>query len=42
MSMKELAERVGVSSSFLSQVSRGHKRLSPGAQARVEEALDPR
>ena len=40
MSMKELADRVGVSSSFLSQVSRGHKRLSPGAQARVEEALD--
>ena len=40
MSMKELADRVGVSPSFMSQVSRGHKRLSPGAQARVEEALD--
>ena len=40
MSMKELADRVGVSSNFLSQVSRGRKRLSPGAQARVEEALD--
>ena len=37
MSMKELADRVGVSRSFL---SRGHKHLSPGAQARVEEALD--
>ena len=40
MSMKELADRVGVSSSFMSQVSRGRRHLSPGAQARVEEALD--
>ncbi len=40
MSLGVLVDRVGVSSSYLSDVSRGRKHMSPGVQARVEAALD--
>ena len=40
MSMRELAEKVGVSSGYLSQVSRGRKRMGVKLQARVEAALE--
>ena len=38
--MGELADLVGVSRSYMSQASRGHRNFSPGTQARVEAALD--
>ena len=38
-SMNELAEKVGVSRSFMSQASRGKRNFSPGVQAKVEEVL---
>ena len=39
LSMKVLAGLVGVSASYLSEVSRGRKNMSPALQARVEKAL---
>ena len=39
-SLKGLAEYVGVSSSYMTQASRGQRNMSPGVQARVEAALD--
>ena len=40
MSLKGLAEHVGVSRGYMTQVSRGERSMSPAVQARVEEALD--
>ena len=40
MSMGELADRVGVSRGYMSDVARGHKNMSPHIQARVEAVLD--
>ena len=40
MSLKGLAEHVGVSRGYMTQVSRGERSMSPVVQARVEEALD--
>ena len=40
MSLKGLAEWVGVSYRYMTQVSRGERNMSPAVQARVEEALD--
>ena len=40
MSMAELAERVGVSLNYLSQVARGLRNMGPAVQARVEAVLD--
>ena len=39
LSLGELADRVGVSASYLSQASRGKRNLGPGVQARVEAEL---
>ena len=39
LSMKALADLVGVSASYLSEVSRGKRHMSPALQARVEAAL---
>lgn len=39
LSMYELADRVGVSSGFMSDVSRGRRHMSPGVQAQVEAVL---
>ncbi len=39
MTMRDLAERVGISYGYLLQVSRGHRNMSAGVQARVESAL---
>ena len=40
MTMRELAERVGVSYGYLSEISRGHKSMGVKVQARVEAALE--
>ena len=40
LSQKDLAERVGVSVGYMSEVARGRKNMSPAVQARVEKALD--
>ena len=40
MSLKGLAEHVGVSYGYMTQVSRGQRNMSPAVQAQVEEALD--
>ena len=40
MTMRELAQRVGVSYGYLSQVSRGRKSMGVKVQARVEAALE--
>ena len=40
MSLKGLAEYVGVSRGYMTQVSRGERSMSPPVQARVETALD--
>ena len=40
ISLKGLAEHVGVSYGYMTQVSRGQRNMSPGVQAQVEEALD--
>ena len=40
LSMGELADLVGVSRGFMSDVARGRRNLSPRMQARVEEVLD--
>ena len=39
LSMRELAEKVGVSLSYLSQVARGLRNMGPAVQARMEDAL---
>ena len=40
MSLKGLAEHVGVSRGYMTQVSRGERNMSPAVQALVEEALN--
>ena len=40
MSLKGLAEHVGVSYGYMTQASRGQRNMSPGVQAKVEAALD--
>ena len=40
MSMRDLAERVGVTYGYMSQVSRGHGNMGVKVQARVESALE--
>ena len=40
ISMKELAERVGVSYGYLVQVSRGHRNMGVRVQARLESVLE--
>ena len=39
LSQKDLAERVGVSAGYMSDVCRGHRNMSPAVQAWVEVAL---
>ena len=39
MSQRDLAQRVGVSAGYISDVSRGRRNMSPAVQARVESAL---
>ena len=39
MTMRELADRVGVSASYMTQVARGQKNMGVKVQARVESAL---
>ena len=40
MTMRELAEKAGVSYGYLSQVSRGHKSMGVKVQARMDAALE--
>ena len=40
MSMRDLAERVGVTPGYMTEVSRGRRRMGVKVQARVEAALD--
>ena len=40
MSMQDLADRVGVSCSYMTEVSRGRRNMGVKAQARVESALE--
>ena len=40
MSMQDLAERVGVTPGYMTQVSRGHRNMGVKVQARVESALE--
>ena len=40
MSIQELAERVGVSSGYMTQVSRGRRNMGVKVQARVQSALE--
>ena len=40
MSLRELAERVGVSYGYMSMVSRGHRSMGVKVQARMEAALE--
>ena len=40
LSMRELAEKVGVSLNYLSQVARGQRNMGPAVQARMEAVLD--
>ena len=40
MSMRDLADRVGVSYSYMTEVSRGHRSMGVKVQARVESALE--
>ncbi|MDE2861224.1 MAG: helix-turn-helix domain-containing protein [Chloroflexota bacterium] len=42
ITMRELAEKVGVSAGYLSQVSRGHRSMGVKLQARVEAVLGGR
>ena len=39
MSLRELAQRVGLSLTYLSQVARGKRSMSPAVQARMEAVL---
>ena len=40
LSLRDLADRVGVSYSYMSQVARGHRNMGVKVQARVESALE--
>ena len=40
LSLRELAQRVGVTISYISQVARGLRNMSPALQARVEAVLE--
>ena len=40
LTLRQVAERAGVSYRFMSDVSRGRRNFSPGVQARVEKVLD--
>ncbi len=40
MTMRELAEKVGVSASYMSMVARGHRSMGVKLQARVQSALE--
>ena len=40
LSLRDLADRVGVSYSYMSQVARGHSNMGVKVQARVESALE--
>ena len=40
MTMKDLADRVGVSNSYMSMVARGHRNMGVKVQARVASALE--
>ena len=40
MTLRQVADRAGVSYRYMSQVSRGRRSFSPGIQARVERVLD--
>ena len=40
MSLGEVADLVGVSRSYMTQASRGHRNFSPQIQARVEAVLE--
>ncbi len=40
LTQKDLAEQVGVSSGYMSDVCRGRRNMSPALQARVESVLD--
>ena len=40
MSMRDLADRAGVSYGYMTQVSRGHRNMGVKVQARVESALE--
>ena len=40
MSLRELADRVGVSNSYMSMVARGHSNMGVKLQARMESALE--
>ena len=40
MNMRELAERVGVSYGYMTQVSRGHRNMGVKVQVRVQSALE--
>ena len=40
MTMKDLADRVGVSYSYMTQAARGHQHMGVKVQARVESALN--
>ena len=40
MNMQDLADRVGVSYGYMTQVSRGHRNMGVKVQARVESALE--
>ncbi len=40
MTLRQVADRAGLSYGYVVQVSRGHRNLSPAAQARMESVLD--
>ena len=40
LSLRDLADRVGVSNSYMSMVARGHRNMGVKVQARVESALE--
>ena len=40
MSLRDLADRVGVSHSYMSQVARGHSNMGVKVQARIASALE--
>ena len=40
MNLRELADRVGVSNSYMSMVARGHSNMGVKVQARIESALE--
>ena len=40
MTLRQVAERTGLSYGFVTQVSRGHRNLSPSSQARMEAVLE--